>query len=481
MLLALVPSVSAGVRLLASTLLVMGGNTNPEGLTPLMQQQLGGDPYYPNPYPDPFKPVGTFGDGYIDTQNNPDSPYFGWTFQLVPWPAQISLPINGNSTYEQSQQQGVHNIDWDISTTLPTLVPGEKLVAFGYSSSANVMVREMRALQNQPGGAPATDQLGFILMGNPNRPNGGIMQRFPGLYIPLVDIRFDGSNPTDTPYQTTDISWQYDVVADFPNYPINLLADLNSLVAGSLLHGNYYPADMNGPRAIPDTTIGKITYVTLKPPHLPLLMPLYTIGFPKPLLDLVEPALTVMVDWGYDRSISPGTPRTAQLIPRVNPFTAVRDLADSIGEGIHDFVNDLHPAPSIAPAAAALTAAGAQTQTTRQPTHDLSPEPAEPSIAPAAPAAATTAPVDAGTSAKRQPTHDPSHDVSPEPAERSLASVGGTSAPAEAGTASTRQAMHDVSAAGDSPSAPSGSPGVEGAHPDSGADSGTSTSGAAAA
>ena len=348
-LLCFTSSVSAGIQLLTSTLLVMGGNTNPQGLTPAMQQQLGGDPWYPEPDPDIFRPVGTFGDGYIDSVNNTASPYYGWDFRLVQWPAQLA-PIAGDWPYEQSQQQGVHNIDNAINQTLPTLGPGEKVLAFGYSSSANVLVREIRQLMNQPGGPTATDQLEFMVIANLNRPNGGIMQRFAGLYVPIVGIKLDGSTPVDTPYQMTDISWEYDPAADFPNYPINLLADLNSLVA-SMLHGNYYPADMNGPRAFPDTTVGNITYVTLAPPHLPLLLPLYYLGFPKPLLDLVEPALTVMVDWGYNRSISPGTPRTAQLIPRVNPCTAISDLGHAVVEGIDNFVGDLktaHAAPSLA-------------------------------------------------------------------------------------------------------------------------------------
>ena len=182
-LLCFTSSISAGIQLLTSTLLVMGGNTNPQGLTPAMQQQLGGDPWYPEPDPDIFRPVGTFGDGYIDSVNNTASPYYGWDFRLVEWPAQLA-PIAGDWPYEQSQQQGVHNIDNAINQTLPTLGPGEKVLAFGYSSSANVMVREIRQLMNQPGGPTATDQLEFMVIANPNRPNGGIMQRFARLVHP---------------------------------------------------------------------------------------------------------------------------------------------------------------------------------------------------------------------------------------------------------------------------------------------------------
>lgn len=339
-------TVSAAVQLLTSTLLVMGGNENPAGLTPNMQQEIGGNPWYPATNNGRLLPAGVFGQGYIDTQNNAASPYYGWNFTRVEWPAVI-WPWNRDSwTYETAAQQGMHNIDRAISAVLPTLAPGESTVAFGYSSSANVMVREMRALQNQPGGATDVDQLDFFLMGNPNRPNGGIMQRFPHLYVPVLDIPLDGSTPTDTPYTTTDLSWEYDTAADFPNYPLNLLAVLNSALAGPLLHGNYFRADFYGPRALPDTTVGNITYITLEPPHLPLLLPLYDLGFPKAPLDLIEPALTVMVDWGYNRSISPGTPQRFQLIPRVNPITATVDLVKAIGQGVQNFCDDLKPAPA---------------------------------------------------------------------------------------------------------------------------------------
>ena len=346
-------TLSVGIQLLTNTLVVIAGNDNPAGLTPKMQQELGGDPWYPEPNTNQYRPVGTFGQGYLDTANNPGSPYYGWDFIRVEWPAKIGLPSRGGLAYEPQQLQGLHNVDRAITEVLATLNPGEKAVAVGYSSSANVLVREMRNLQGQPSGAPPTDQLGFFLMGNTNRPNGGILQRFPGIWIPDVDIRFDGSTPIDTPYATTDIGWEYDTASDFPLYPLNLLADLNAVFAGPITHSNYFNADVNGPRAFPDTTVGNITYITLRAPHLPLLLPFYYAGFPKPLLDLVEPALTVMIDWGYDRSISPGTPTTARLIPNINPLKAIGDLAEAVAEGVRRFSADVQPAVPAVPAQAA--------------------------------------------------------------------------------------------------------------------------------
>jgi len=346
-------TLNTGVKLLTSTLVVIAGNDNPDGLAPQMQQELGGDPWYPEPNTNQYRPGGIFGQGYLDTANNPGSPFYGWDFVRVEWPANIELQSSGGQGYESQQQQGAHNVDQSITRVLSTLGPGEKVVAVGYSSSANVLVREMRNLQGQTDGAPATERLSFFLIGSPNRPHGGILQRFSGLYIPDVDIRLDGSTPIDTPYATTDIGWEYDTASDFPLYPLNLVADLNSLFAGPIVHSNYFNADVNGPRAFPDTTVGNITYITLKTPHLPLLLPFYYTGFPKPLLDLVEPALTVMVDWAYDRSISPGTPTAARLIPKINPITAVGDLAEAVAVGVRNFYADLQPAVPAVPTEAA--------------------------------------------------------------------------------------------------------------------------------
>lgn len=301
--------VSADIGLVSNTLLAMGGNTNPTGLTPDMGLLLGGD-----------QRTAESTHGLVNTRRNPDSPFYGWDFDVIEWPAQIWLPILGNWAYEPAQREGQRNFATTLDAVLPSLAAGEQIVALGYSSSANVMVRQMRALQNQAD-RPADEQLSFILVGNPNRPNGGVLQRFSGAYIPFVDIPMDGSTPTNTPYRTTDISWEYDPASDFPLYPLNLLAVLNSLVAGFYLHSDYLDADIDGPRALPDTTVGAVTYITLAPPRLPLLMPFEDAGVPGRLLDVIEPALTAVIDSAYDRSIDPGTPTTARFTPPVRPST----------------------------------------------------------------------------------------------------------------------------------------------------------------
>lgn len=69
---------------------------------------------------------------------------------------------------------------------------------------------EKRALIAKP---PAV-QTSFVLVANPNRPNGGILERLPGLNIPLIGVTFNGATPTESaptaPMTTVDVVGQYD-------------------------------------------------------------------------------------------------------------------------------------------------------------------------------------------------------------------------------------------------------------------------------
>jgi hypothetical protein len=123
---------------------------------------------------------------------NPDDPNYGFPgYQLVkvPWTADSFDDAAG---YEPSQQDGVEAIDAAIKQTIADN-PDGKVIAGGYSSSADVIIPEMRRLDEQGEDAPDPSQLSFLVVGNPHRPNGGIFERFPG--FGLFGISFDGPNP----------------------------------------------------------------------------------------------------------------------------------------------------------------------------------------------------------------------------------------------------------------------------------------------
>lgn len=83
---------------------------------------------------------------------------------------------------------------------------GEPIVIYGYSQSARIATIEKRHLAAENPDLPVS----FVLIANPNRPNGGILQRFEGAYIPILGVTFDGATPTATNVETVDVTRQYD-------------------------------------------------------------------------------------------------------------------------------------------------------------------------------------------------------------------------------------------------------------------------------
>ena len=118
------------------------------------------------------------------------------------WPDEPLWKLSGlfDLTADQSVQAGVADLEDAMAKH-----PNDRLVIFGYSQGAGVANVEKRKLAEQyPAGTPAPD-IDFVLIGDPNLPNGGLMARFAGLYIPILDFSFNGPAPT-TPSSTPSIS-----------------------------------------------------------------------------------------------------------------------------------------------------------------------------------------------------------------------------------------------------------------------------------
>ena len=214
---------------------------------------------------------------------------------------------------------------------------GENLVIYGLSQGAGITNVVKKQLAEQYPVGTAAPSIDFVLSADPNTPNGGLMSRFPGLYIPVLDMLFNGAAATDTPFKTTVILRQYDGFSDFPLYPLNLLADLNAVMGILYLHAN--PFDVSLPATDPQTspayrgTHGDTDYYVFDTPDLPLFGPLRMLGVPEKLIDVIEPFFHVLVEQGYDRTIPVWEPTQARLIPPRNPQT-VPDLVNAIDEGI---------------------------------------------------------------------------------------------------------------------------------------------------
>ena len=351
-------TVTAAVTLTATALIVPGTATpNPANVPDYMQNAVD---YYISPttescalecLPEPVPYIAQF-----------------WPF---PWEGWGGLT---GAKFDVSVASGVTQLTSDL---VGPYNPGadSPIVIFGYSQGATVATDEKSQLSK----LSAADQanIDFVLIGSPNRPNGGLFERLAMLgTIPILDATMGVPTPTDTAMSTVDIAFQYDGVADFPLYPINLIADLNAIAGFWYTHGSYLspnggnvdelpngltPAELATAIADPanqqNTPGSDTTYVLIPTPNLPLLQPLRDFGkatgtefLTTPLIDLIQPALRVLIETGYDRSLPYASPAPFRLIPRVNPITVAIDLVNAVGEGLSAAIHDI-TAPAVSSAA----------------------------------------------------------------------------------------------------------------------------------
>jgi hypothetical protein len=258
-------------------------------------------------------------------------------------------PVTGlfSLTFNDSVRVGHDLLHSQVSLNLQQDSAAPSAV-FGYSQSAIIASVQKRTLATEYADSTDVPPVAFVMAGNPFRPNGGFLARFPNLARLLTPWTELTATPTDTGFATYDIARQYEMWADFPTYPLNLLADINALFG--LMNHWYLPDSINppvrtliptvsldpaSPDYIPGTVVeryGDTTYYTVKSEHLPMLYPLRWIGL-GPLTDIVEPVLRVLVELGYDRTAPAGEIVRAGLFPNINLATLASDLGAAVAEG----------------------------------------------------------------------------------------------------------------------------------------------------
>ncbi len=283
-----------------------------------------------NPQPDP---------AYLTAINNAYiQPLFPGAIKQGVFTPEEFWPVTGNLTFGQSVAQGVTLLNNAINATIS---PTNSAVVFGYSQSATIATNEINALMAM--GSPHASQLSFVLASNPNNPDGGILERFPGFYIPFIDVPFNGATPPNSPYPTFMYSIQYEGVANAPQYPLHVLSDINAVMGYFYLHSTYenLTATQVG-SALPLPTspgyTGDTHYYMLLTQNLPLVQPIRDLPYVgPPLADLIQPDLRVLVDLGYG-NIGVGAdyanvPTPARLFQVIDPFTVGFDLAKGAVQG----------------------------------------------------------------------------------------------------------------------------------------------------
>ncbi len=229
------------------------------------------------------------------------------------------------------------------------------VVVFGWSQSSSVASLTMSELNSEH---VPSDDVHFVLLGDPSAPNGGVLERFDVPFngespsFPSLGITFSGATPADL-YPTDIYTIEYDGFADFPQYPINFLSDLNAFLGLILAHGAYMgltPEQLipaaDGGEAIQLSTSASDTmtdYYMIPNAELPLLQPLQLLPvIGEPLYDLLEPDMRILVNLGYG-SITDGwsqgdanVPTTFGLFPNVD----LTQLATALGNGLQTGIQD---------------------------------------------------------------------------------------------------------------------------------------------
>ena len=204
-------------------------------------------------------------------------------------------------TADASEAQGAQILNGAITGQIAdgNVDAANPVVVFGYSQSSALSTMTMEQLWNQ--GVPS-DDVHFVLVGDTAAPNGGLLERFTDLSVPSFGITFGNPTPDDL-YPTDVYTLEYDGFADFPQYPIDPLSDLNAFAGMIYEHLTYLALDPGQiQNAIPlETTGDSLTdYYMIGVQDLPLLDPLRLIPFVgNPLADLLQPDMTVLVNLGY--------------------------------------------------------------------------------------------------------------------------------------------------------------------------------------
>jgi hypothetical protein len=309
--LSLTPAFQSGVRalmaevsLIAGDGFIMGGTGNPTPdagyLSSVEQLYLpGGYDYAPLTTPEQFCPI-------ICSASQPDL------------------------TFAQSVNEGVAVLNGDPTDALAN----GPVSVLGYSQSATVATVWMNELiaDNQAN----LGNLHVTLLGDPNSPIGGILDRFQfpdGVgqssldpepqHVPFLGIPLDLA-PTPTTGIDTDIYMgEYDGWNDFPSDPSNLFADLNALIGIETVHP-YYPdptpdVNLDTDRIINLGTIGNTDFYAIPAP-LPTLA-FMADGGPAGqfFYDSFSPYATLVDDWGYG---NPGDPGAGIEVNGVDPIGA---------------------------------------------------------------------------------------------------------------------------------------------------------------
>lgn len=237
----------------------------------------------------------------MDLFINPANPFPGQS--VYPGYTPVVEPLNPTD-YGQSLLNAAQTLNEDIVTHLEE----GPVTVFGVSSTTAIASQALIDLIAAGENAPDPANLHFVLLENLNNPDGGIFTRFPD--NPFMSLP---ATPSDSPYTTDIYNFEYSGASDFPKYPLNLLAVSNSMMGYVYLHpylitgypSSWDPSSMADAVKLPmsEGYDGDTSIYLIPTMNLPLLEPIRQFPlFGPAMADMMQPALRVLIDLGYDRA-----------------------------------------------------------------------------------------------------------------------------------------------------------------------------------
>ncbi len=227
----------------------------------------------------------------------------------------------------------------EVLQALKALPGSGPVILVGHSEGGQVIDSVLRRWKANPAIAPDPARLSWVSLGNPDNAYGGQQLQFGA----------PRKRPADTPYTGIEVIRQYDGWADWPSNPFNALAVANAIAGSQTVHPNYFNVDVNSPKNVrytpklADGTPGKITYVWVPNPVLPLVAGL------GPLAPVFDRMLRPLVEAGYNRPVRLPTPGAAVQPAGQQPLAAAtRTTVQPTPAAIEPGRQTVRPSASIA-------------------------------------------------------------------------------------------------------------------------------------
>lgn len=201
---------------------------------------------------------------------------------------------------------------------------------FGYSRGAFV-AGEWKKDFNEFGGVDGVKP-SFVLIGNPLRPNGGSSVRIDPFWTATRGTPTETAGADPGQITTRDIAYQYDFFADTPTNMLNPISMTNWALG--IVNHLFYPDDPQD-KAVLQDRYGDTEYYLIPSETVPLLYPVQWLPVVGPALaDILDPVARVLVESGYNRTISPGQPTATNLLYFPDPVEFVTNLSVAVATGL---------------------------------------------------------------------------------------------------------------------------------------------------